>query len=221
MGFICLGSKITVNGDCSHEIKIHLLLGRKSMTNLDGILKSRDITLPTKVQIVKTMVSPEVMYRYDSWTISKAESQKNWCLQSVEINPEYSLEGLMLILKLQYFVSLMWRTDSLENTLMMKDWRQEGKGTTENEMVGWHHWLNGHEFEQGLGDGEEQGALACCSPWDHKDLFWVTEQYLCQVYIVICIMMPSILGFFPWMLICWELYYIYFSLWGHWIHLAM
>ena len=77
MGFICLGSKITVNGDCSHEIKIHLLLGRKSMTNLDGILKSRDITLPTKVQIVKTMVSPEVMYRYDSWTISKAESQKN------------------------------------------------------------------------------------------------------------------------------------------------
>ena len=221
MGFICLGSKITVNGDCSHEIKIHLLLGRKSMTNLGGILKSRDITLPTNVQIVKTMVSPVVMYRYDSWTISKAESQKNWCLQSVEINPEYSLEGLMLILKLQYFVSLMWRTDSLENTLMMKDWRQEGKGTTENEMVGWHHWLNGYEFEQGLGDGEEQGALACCSPWDHKDLFWVTEQYLCQVYIVICIMMPSILGFFPWMLICWELYYICFSLWGHWIHLAM
>ena len=126
--FICLGSKITVNGDCSHEIKIHLLLGRKSITNLDGILKSRDITLPKKVHIVKTMVSLVVVYRCESWTISKPESQridafKVWCWrrllrdawaargsnQSIlkEINPEYLLEGLMLILKLQYFVSLM------------------------------------------------------------------------------------------------------------------
>ena len=157
MDFICLGSKITVNGDCSHEIKIHVLLGRKSVTNLDGILKSRDITLPTKVQIVKTMVSPVVMYRYDSWTISKAESQridafKVWCWgrllrdawaargsnQSIlkEINPEYSLEGLMLILKLQYFVSLMWRTDSLEKYLDAERLKAGGKGNN-REWDGW------------------------------------------------------------------------------------
>ena len=104
--FIFLGSKITADGDRSHEIKRRLLLGRKGMTNLDSILKSRDITLPTKVCLVKAMVFPVVRYGYESWTIK-------------EISPEYSLEGLMLKLKLQYFGHLMQRTDSLEKTLML------------------------------------------------------------------------------------------------------
>ena len=135
------GSKITADGDCSHEIKRHLLLGRKAMTNLESILKSRDITLLTKFHLVKAMVFPVVMYGYDSWIIKKTEwwrinAFELWCWrgllrvpwtarrsnQSVnlkETSPEYSLEGLMLKLKLQYSVHLMWRTDSWEKTLML------------------------------------------------------------------------------------------------------
>ena len=138
--FIWGGSKITVDGDCSHEIKRHLLLGRKVMTNLDSILKSRGITLPAKVHLVKAMVFPVIMYRCENWTIKKAEHQRidafELCCwrrllsgsqtarrsnQSTlkEINPEYSLEGLMLKLKLQYFGHLMQRTDSFEKNLML------------------------------------------------------------------------------------------------------
>ena len=138
--FIFLGSKITADGDCSHEIKRRLLLGRKVMTNLDSILKSRDITLPTKVRLVKGMVFPVVMYGCESYTIKKAERRRTgafelWCWrrllsipwtarrskQSIlkEINPEYSLEGLMLKLKLQYFGHLMRRADSFEKALML------------------------------------------------------------------------------------------------------
>ena len=138
--FIFLGSKITVDGDCSHEIKRHLLLGRKVMTNLDSIFKSRDITLPTKVRLVKAMIFPVVMYGYERWTIKKAECRRIdtfevWCWrrllrvpwtarrssQSIlkEISPGCSLEGLMLKLKLQYFGHLVKRTDSLEKTLML------------------------------------------------------------------------------------------------------
>ena len=138
--FIFGGSKITANGDCSHEFKRHLLLGRKVMTNLDSILKSRDITLPTKVRLVESVVFPVVMYGCESWTIKKAESQRidafelwfwgkllrvPWTAkrsnQSIlkEISPEYSLEGLMLKLKLQYFGHLMRRVDSWEKTLML------------------------------------------------------------------------------------------------------
>ena len=134
------GSKITADGDCSHEIKRRLLLGRKFMTNLDSILKSRDVTLPTKVRLVKAMVFPLVMYGCESWTVKKAECQRSdafelWCWrrllrvpwtarrsnQSIlkETSPEYSVEGLMLKLKLQYFGHLMWRTDSFEKTLML------------------------------------------------------------------------------------------------------
>ena len=134
------GSKITADSDSSHEIKRHLLLGRKAMTKLDSILKSRDITLPTKVCLVKAMVFPVVMYGCESWTVKKAECQRTdafelWCWrrllrvrwtarrsnQSIlkEISPEYSLEGLILKLKLQYFGHLMRRTDSLEKTLML------------------------------------------------------------------------------------------------------
>ena len=132
---IFLGSKITADGDCSHEIKRCLFLGRKAMTNLDSILKSRDITLPTKAHIVKAMVFPVVLYGCESWTVKKVEPRRIdafelWCWrrllrvpwsakrsnQSIlkEINPEYSLEGLMMKLKLQYFGHMMRRTDSLE-----------------------------------------------------------------------------------------------------------
>ena len=162
--FIFGGSKITADGDCSH-----LLLGRKVMINLDSILKGRDITLPTKVCLVKAMVFPVVMYGCESWTIKKAECQRTdafelWCWrrllrvpwtarrsnQSIlkEISPEYSLEGLMLKLKLQSFGHLMQRTDSLEKTLMLgKTESSRRRGMTEDGMVGWHHRLNGHEFE--------------------------------------------------------------------------
>ena len=154
--FIYLGSKITADGDCIHEIKRRLLLGRTVMTNLDSILKSRDITLPTKVHLVKAMVFPVVMYGCESWTIKKVERQRIdafelWCWrrllrvpwtarrsnQSIlkEISPEYSLEELMLKLKLQYFSHLMGRTDSCEKTLML------GKieGGRRRVMM----WLNG------------------------------------------------------------------------------
>ena len=170
----------------SHEIKRHLLLGRKAMTSLDSILKSKDITLTTKVHVVKARVFPVVMYGCESWTIEKAECWRIdafelWCWrrllrvpwaarrwnQSIlkEINPEYSLEGLMLKLK------LLWPPDvksqlTREDPDAGNDWRWEEKGTTEDEMVGWYHWLNGHECEQALGHSEGQGRLACCSPWD-------------------------------------------------------
>ena len=155
--FIFLGSKIIAGGHGSHRIKRHLLLERKAMTNLDSILKSRDITLPTKARIVKAMVSPVVMYKCESWTIKKAERQRIdafelWCWrrflrvswtarrsnQSIlkEINPEYSLEGLVLKLKLQYFGHLIRGTDSLEKTLMLgKIEGKRRKGLAEDEMV--------------------------------------------------------------------------------------
>jgi len=147
--FLC--SKITADNDCSHEIKRSLLLGRKAMTNLDSILKSRGVTLWTKVSLVKAMVFPVIMYGYESWTIKKAEhwrieASEQWCWrrllrvswtarrsnQSIlkKISPEYSLEGLMLKLKFQYFGLLLWRTDSLEKTLMLgkiEDRRRRGQ----------------------------------------------------------------------------------------------
>ena len=147
--FIFLDSKITADGDCSHEIKRHLLLGRKVMTNLDSILRSRDITLPTKVRLVKAMVFPVIMYGCESWTVKKAECRRIdtfelWCWkrllrvpwtarkssQSIlkEISPGCSLEGLMLKLKLQYFGHLMRRADSFEKTLMLERLRAGGEG---------------------------------------------------------------------------------------------
>ena len=138
--FLFLGSKITADGDCSHEVKRRLLLGRKAMRNLDRILKSRGFTLQTKVHLVKAMVFPVVMYGYESWTIKKAEGRRIdafelWCWKKLlrvpwtarrsnqsiikEINPEYSLKELMLKLKLQYFGNLMQRANSLEKTLML------------------------------------------------------------------------------------------------------
>ena len=144
-----MGSKVTADGYSSHEIKRCLLLGRKTMTNLDSILKSRDITLPTKILLVKAMVFPVVMYGCKSWTVKKVEHRRTdafelWCWrrllrvpwtarrsnQSIlkEISPEYSLEGLMLQLKLQYFGHLIRRTDSLEKTLMLEKLKAGGEG---------------------------------------------------------------------------------------------
>ena len=183
--FIFLGSKITADGDCSHEIKSRLLLGRKAMNKLDSTLKSRDIISPTKVHLVKAMVFPIVMWELDykeSWVL------KNWCFelwysrrllrvpwtarrpnQSIlkEISPGYSLEGLMLKLKLQYFGHLMRRTDSSDPDAG-KDWRREEKGSTEDDMIGWQHWLGGHEFKQALRVSDGQGGLVCWSPWVAK-----------------------------------------------------
>ena len=165
------------------------------MTNLDGILKSIDIILPTKVHPVKAMVFPVFMYGCESWTIKKAEHRridaiKLWYWRKLlrvpwtarrsnqsilKISPEYSLEGLTLKLKLQYFGHLRQRTDSLEKEPDAgKDWRQE-MGMTEDEMVGWHHQLDKHKFQQVLGVGDGQGSLVCCSPWGHKELD-MTEQ---------------------------------------------
>ena len=186
--FIFLDSKITANGDCSHEIKRCLLLGRKAMTNLDSIWKSRDITLPTKVCLVKAMVFPVVMYGSESWTIKKVECWRIdylelWCWrrlwvpwtarrsnQSIlkEINPEYSL-GLILKLKLQYFGLLMRRTDSLEKTLMAGKIEGGGEGGDrgwDGQMAPPPKWTWVWASSR---DGEGQGSLACCSPWGCKE----------------------------------------------------
>ena len=199
--FTFLGSKITADSDYN-EIKRSLLLGRKTMTNLDSILKSRNITLPIKVHLVKAMIFPVVRYGCESWTIKKAE---HWRIDAIElycwkrllwvpwtaristqsilkeISPEYSLEGLMLKLKLQYFGHLMQRADSLgKDPDAGKDWRQEEKGTTEDEMVGCHYRLDGHAFEQALENGEGQGGLVRCSPRTHKELdMTATEPQQC------------------------------------------
>ena len=179
--FIFLGSKITADGNCSHEIKRLLLLGRKVMTNLDSIFKSRDITLLTNVHLVKSMVFPVVMYGCESWTLKKAEHWRidafelwwwrrllgvPWTArrsnQSIlkEISLGISMEGLMLKLKLQHFGHLMQRVDSLEDSDAGRDWGQEEKGTTEDQMAGWHHQLYEREFEWTPGVDDGQGGLA-------------------------------------------------------------
>ena len=158
--FIFLGSKITADSDCSHEIKRHLFLGRKVMTNLDSRFKSRDITLSAKVRLVKAMVFPVVMYRCESWTVKKAECRRIdafelWCWrrllrvpwtarrsnQSIlkEISPGCSLEGLMLKLKLQYFGHLVQKVDSLEKTLMLGG--IEGKRRRGRQRMRWLHGI--------------------------------------------------------------------------------
>ena len=184
------GLQITADGDCSHEIKTHLLLGRKAMTNLDSILKSRDITLPTKVHLVKAIVFPVVTYGCEScMELDHKESwvPKNWCflivllekilespLDCKEIQPVPPKGNQLWIFirrtDAEAEAPILWPPDA-KNWLIRKDpdagkdWRQEEKGTTEDEMVGCHHWLDGLEFEQALGIGEGQGSLVCCSPW--------------------------------------------------------
>ena len=166
------------------------------MTNLDSIWKSRDITLPTKVRLVKDMVFPVVVYGCESWTVQKAECRRIdafelWCWrrllrvpwtarrsnQSIlkDISPECSLEGLMLKLKFQLWPPdakswLIWKDPDAG-----KDWRREEKGRTENETVGWHHWLDGHEFEQAPGVGDGPARLVCYNHGDIKSQSWLSN----------------------------------------------
>ena len=187
--FIFLDSRITADGDCSHEIKSHLLLGRKSMTNLDSILKS--ITLPTKVQTVKAMVFPGVNYGCQSWTKKKAECRK-WMLWNCGVGEDpwesLGMQGVnpkgnqswLFIGRPDTEAPILWPPNvkkwlNGKDSDAGKDWRQEEKGTTEDETVGWHHWHDGHEFEQALGVGDGQGSLVSCSLWD-RDESDMTEQ---------------------------------------------
>ena len=186
---------VTTDGDCSHEIKRCLLLGRKAMTNLDSILKSRDIiTLPTKLGLVKAMVFLVVMYGCQSWTIKKAEYHSFWtvvlektlespldCKEIQPVHPKGNQSWMSIgRTDVDAETPILWPPHA-KSWLIGKDpdagkhWRQEEKGTTEDKMVGWHHRLNGHEFEWTLGDGEGQGSLECCSPWGYKELD-MTEQ---------------------------------------------
>ena len=189
--FTFFGSKITADGDYSHEIKRHLLLGRKAMTNLDIIFKSKDITLPTKVYLAKAMAFSAVKYGCESWTIKKAECQRIDAFETVvlektlespldckeikPVNPKGNQSWIFIRrTDVEAEAPILWPPD-VKNWLIWKDpdagkdWRQEEKRTTEDEMVGWHHRLNGHEFEQALGVGDGQGSLVCCSPWGCRE----------------------------------------------------
>ena len=186
--FLFLGSKITADSDCSHEIRRCLLLERKAMTNLENILKSKDSTLPTKIHIVKVTVFPIVIYRYESWIIKKDESLwtdafklQRWRrllspLHSREIKPVYPKGNQLCI--------FTGRTDAKAEALILwppdvksqltekepdarKDWRHEEKAA-DDKMAGWHHELNGHKLKQTSGDSRGQGNLTCCSPRGHK-----------------------------------------------------
>ena len=153
------------------------------MTKLDSILTSRDITLPTKVLIVKAMVFLVVTYRCESWTIKKAEPQRTdafvvlektlesplVCKEIQPANPKGNQSWILTgITDAEAEAPILLLPDT-KSLLIGKDWRQEEKGMTEDRMIGWHHWLNGHEFEQTLGVGEGQGSLACCSPWGRQE----------------------------------------------------
>ena len=210
--FLFFGSKINADSDYSREIRRLLLLGMKAMTNLDSRLKSKDITFLTKVPILKAMVFLVVMYGCENWTIKKVEHQridvfKLWCWrrllrvpctarrsnQSIlkEVNPEYSLEGLMLKLKLQYFGHLMQRANSLEKTLMLE--KIEGKRRGQQRC---HHQFSWHEIGWTPGDGEEQGGLECWSTWGPKNQTWLSD-WTTTIYIisarVICLITSPVL----------------------------
>ena len=176
-------SKITTDGDCSHEIQRRLLLRWKAVTNLDSVLKCRDITLQRKAHIVKAMVFLCMVWKLNN---KKGWASKNWCLQTVvlqktlespldckeikPVNPKGNQPWIFIgKIDAESEAPILWPPDVKKwfiwkDTNAGSDWRQKDKGMTENEMVGWHHWLNGHEFEQAPGAGEGQGGLACCRP---------------------------------------------------------
>ena len=207
--FIFGGSKITADGDCSHEIKRRLLLGRKVMTNLDSIFKSRDMTLPAKVRLVKAMVFPVVMYGCEL-DYKESWAPKNWYFWTVVL--EKTLESPWDCKEIQpvhpkgdqswVFIGgtdaeaetpILWPPD-VKSWLIGKDpdtgkdWGQEEKGTTEDETVGWHHRLNEYGFGWTPGVGDGQGGLACCGSWVRKELDmterlnWLTDWRLIHLY---------------------------------------
>ena len=192
--FVFLGSKITADGDCSHEIKRSLLLGRKAMTNLDSVLKSRDITLPTKVHTSQSygffsshLWMGELDHK-ESW-VPKKKAEHFWTVMLEEIlerplnwkkiklvNPKENQSCIFIGgTDAEAETPILWSSD-MKNWFIGKDpdagkdWRQEEKGMTEDEMVGWHHQLNGHVFEEALRVGDGQGSLACCIPCGRKEL---------------------------------------------------
>ena len=186
-----VGSKITADGDCRHEIKRCLPLGRKAMTNLDSILKSRYVTLPAKVHLVKAMAFPVVMYGCESWTVKKAECWRIdafelWCWRRIlrvpwtvrrsTVHPKGNQSWIFIgRTDVEAETPILWPPDA-KSWLIGKDtdagrnWGQEQKGTTEDEMAGWHPRLDGHEFGWTPGVGNGQGGLAYCNPWDSKEL---------------------------------------------------
>ena len=188
--FLFLGFQITVNGDCGHEIRRWLHLSRKAKTNLDSVLKSRDITLLTKVCMIKAMIFPVVTYGYESWTVKKAEHIRIDAFELVELEDSY--EALDSEIKPVNLIghqpwTVIGRTDAEAETPLFwspdanrkligkvpdggKDWGQKEKRASEDEMAGWHHQCNGHEFGQISGYGEGQGGLACYGPRVHKEL---------------------------------------------------
>ena len=192
---VFLGSKITAYGDYSHEIKRHLLLGRKVITNTDSILKSRDIALPTKVCLVKALDFPVVTYGCESWTVKKVEHRRIdvfelWCWRRLLRVPWTARRSNQSILKNISSIHWKdwcwsWNSNTLatwceELTHLKRPWSWErlkagGSGTTEGEMVGWHHWLSGREFEWTPAVTNGQGGLECCGPWGHIEVD-TTEQ---------------------------------------------
>ena len=185
--FFFFSSKITADGDCSYEIKRRLILGRKVMTNLDSILKSRDITLPTKVHIVKAMVFPVVMCGCESWTTKKSDCQVIelcWWRRLLRV-PWTTRRFNQSILK-EISLGISFLRNEAETPVLWpplakswligkdsdagRDWGQEEKGMTEDEMAGWHYWLDGREFQWIPGVGDGQGGLACCDSWGRKEL---------------------------------------------------
>ena len=201
--FIFSGCKITADGDCSHEIKRCLLLGRKAMRNLNSILKNREITLPIKVYLVKTMIFPVVMYgceldHKESW------APKNWCFWTVvlektlespldckEIQPVHPKGNQSWIfsgrIDAKAEAPILWPPD-VKSWLIGKDpdagkdWRQEEKGTTVDDMVEWHHRHDGHEFEQAPGVDDGQRSSACCSPWGRKESDTIEQLNWTELY---------------------------------------
>ena len=189
--FIFGGSKITADGDCSHEIKRHLLLERKVMTNLDSILKSRDITLPTKICLVKAMVfSSSLVWMWEMdhkeswalknwrfWTVVLAKTLESTlnCKEIQPVHPKGDQSWLFIgRTDVEAVTQILWPPDGKSWLIWKdpdagKDWEQEEKGMTEDEMVGWHHRLNGHEFGWTPGVGDGQGGLVCCSSWGRKE----------------------------------------------------
>ena len=193
---IFLGFKITADCDCSHDIKRYLLLGRKAMTTLDSILRSRDITLPTKFHLVKAMVFSVVRYGCESWTVKKAEHQRIdavelWCwrrlespLDCKETKPDHPKGNQSWIFigrtDAEAETPILWPPDAKSWLIGKdpdagKDWRQEEKGMTEDEMVGWHHRLNRHESEQAPGVGDGQGSLCAAIHGVTKSRTWLSD----------------------------------------------